>query len=425
MMKKLLTLAFLLIGLPAFGQVFNCGSGGTAWASTGSCGIVIGGGQAFQLRGSGTAGISGGNINFVPSGSTHNGYGFFYNTAQDIRAFSSSFTFVMNQWNLAFMVQNATVNPGYTGGAFTSGAGCEGGYYQGFGTRPNNVFALSFSNSDTVTQSSGVAGTVQIYQQNQEPCSPNDGSSNWVATTRLDPTPVVLSNGGTQYTHTSDVFSAKVSYDGSNFSLCLYDVTAATGSCSSSTSGTGSYFQHTWSNVSIPSLLDSTTGYIGFNSGVGSSPAEPTTSDLFVNSFSYTVNTATATPSSTATVGGVSTVANPTFSPGAGSYSSPPTVTINCATSGCYVCYALGAPGATILPQPDNFGACGSGTLYTGPVTVPISETLYATAGSSSNGASGTGYLPSGYVSGAYTLTAASPAGAGGNIRFSGKSALQ
>jgi hypothetical protein len=407
MTKRLFILLLCVGSLAAHAQVFNCGGAGTAWASSGSCGVVVGGGQNFQLRGAAGAGVSGGFVNFVPTGSDHNGYGFFYNTAQDVRAFSATFTFVLNQWNLAFVVQNATVNPGYTGGAFTSGAGCEGGYYQGFGTRPNNVFSLSFSNSDTTSQSGTAYGAVQIYQQNQEPCAPNDGSSNWIATNRLSPSPVSLTaSGNAQYANTTDTYSATVSYDGSNFNLCLYDVTAATGSCSSSTAGTGNFFQHTWSNVSIPSLLNSTTGYIGFNSGVGSGPAAPSTSNLYVKSFAYTVNTATATPSSTATSGGASTVANPTFSPAAGTYSGTQLVTIATSTGGTYICYAVGAAGAVILPQPDNYGLCGSGTLYTGPVAVSSTQTLYATAGYSSNGASGSGYLPSGYVQAAYTISA-------------------
>jgi hypothetical protein len=412
MFKKLLLLT-LFTASYAGAQVFNCGPAGTAWASTGTCGIVIGGGQNFQLRGAGGAGIVSSNVVFVPTGSTHNAYGMYYNNTADIRAFTATYTFVPNGWNLAFVVQNVTVNPGYTGPAFTSGAGCEGGFYQGFGVRPNNVFAIELSNDNFLVYSDSAFtySNVQMFQQNQEPCTPNDGSTSYINNTKISTSPVAMNNPASTYrTTTGHTYSAKVVYDGSTVTFTLFDVTAG-GSCPGV-----SCFTQTWSNVSIPSLLNSTTGYIGFNSGVGSGPEEPTTTDLKIGSFAYTVNTATASPGTVATSAGAPTIANPTFSPAAGTYNGPQSIAISSTTVGVYYCYAAGPAGATILPQPDNFGGCGAGTLYTAPVGITNNQTLYATAGYNSNGSNGAGYMPSGYAKAAYIITT-SPLTAGGGIK--------
>ena len=71
-----------------------------------------------------------------------------------------------------------------------------------------------------------------------------------------------------------------------------------------------------------------------------------------------------------------STVATPTFSPGAGTYASAQTVTISSATSGATLCYTTN--GAT--PAANTPGTCSTGTALAngGTVTVSVSETLQA-----------------------------------------------
>jgi len=89
--------------------------------------------------------------------------------------------------------------------------------------------------------------------------------------------------------------------------------------------------------------------------------------------------------------------ATPTFSPGAGTYTASQSVTISTTSPGAILCYNF-----TGSPQTNGSTGCTTGTLYSGPVTVNLNETLYAVAG-------GTGYADSPAGSAAYTFQGAAP----------------
>jgi hypothetical protein len=387
--------------------IFNCSS----FATTGTCGV--GSGQPFGPYG---YTVSGGVIDFVPSGSTHNGNALFYNSVVNDRAFTSTITFVPNGFNFSFVVQNCNQSGcgDGQGQSFAAGAGCEGGFYQGFaypGPFPNNVFAAMLDSYSGLPAGSGTFtySSTQIYQSNQSPCNPNDGSEGYYGTNKNSTTPVPLNSpAGTPATTTGDTYSATFNYSGSTFTIALYDVTAG-GTCTPTSSATCSFT--TYNGVYLPAIVGGTTAYVGFTSGIG----ETTTYPLDVLSFAYTVNAPTAGSAPTAWNAGSTynngtiSVASPVMSVAPGTYGSPQSVSLSTSTGGAYICYTTSTTFPALTPQPDNYGGCQTGsTLYTGPVSIASSTTLYAMAGIVLNSStSAGGNPPSTLVAAAYTISAA------------------
>jgi hypothetical protein len=98
---------------------------------------------------------------------------------------------------------------------------------------------------------------------------------------------------------------------------------------------------------------------------------------------------------------GGGSASTPTFSPAAGSYYGPQSVAISSATPSAAICWnTTGSPATNHL----GTGCPAGSTLYTGPVSVPSSETLYAIAGTSSLSDSSVG-------SAAYVIGTPPPAG--------------
>ena len=302
--------------------------------------------------------------------------------------------------NVSFVITNATNNGGFNPPTFSSGAGCEAGFYQAFNstpaTPPNNILAMEFDSYSPLTDTTSFTySNVQLYQTTQSPCNPNDGGPNYWTTNKISTSPVPLNSpAGTPNSFNGDTFSATLTYDGTNLTLNMYDVTAG-GSCP----GTRCFTQ-TWSAMNIPSIVNGDTAYVGFTAASGGASDY----NLYINSLVYTVNSAPASPSLTTYTSqpymtGTTPTANPTYSPPAGTYSGTQNVTISTSTSGGYMCYALGASPPSIMPQPDNMGGCQSGTLYSGPVSISSTQTLYAVAGTVYSS------LPSNVIAGAYTIS--------------------
>lgn len=415
-MKKFLLYLGALFALgvccgSAKAQLINCPSGFT---TTGACGVSTSTGtQTFWNQNA----LSGSESIIIPTGCTHCGQSMNTQTPVNIQAFTAMWTFVPNEWNGAFVLQRNVNNQASgsicSGGScgFSAGAGCEAGFYQAFNSSnksTDHVFALIFADSySDRTSSSGFTGsTVQLYQPQQSPCNPNDSQPWYWSTSKISTSPVTLTTSNTINTchqtvgGTCDTYSAKIVYDGTTLTFTMFDVTAS-GACPGVTC-----FTQSWNNINIPAMVGSNTAWLGIAGGTGNTPsAFPYKLDSLV----YTVGTPPTVPSfqtytSSAAAGTPHAVA-PTFSPVAGSYAGTQSVTISSATTGSYVCYTLAASPPSLMPQTDQSGGCTNGTLYSGPVSVSSTQTLYAQAGNNVNPAfSGTLQANSDLTVGAYTI---------------------
>lgn len=326
------------------------------------------------------AGLSGSTVVLQGASAVHSPANLDFGTAVNVQAFTTSFEFQTNGWNLAFYLQNVTHNagagptPGYTlSELFGGGAGCEGGFYQAFGPTgdppANNIFVLNIDSGNLLVNSlTPFYSNVQIYQQLQSPCIPDDNQPYYYPSNKVSTSPVPMFNASAspQYTScfqtlsgTCDTYKATVVYSGSNLTINMYDVTSG-GTCSPVNSG--SCFSYTWYNLSIPSWVDGVTAYAGFGGATNGTPP----GQLVLDDWTYTV---------------LSTSATPSISPSGGAYSSNQTVTISDASSGSIICY-----NTTGNPSTNGIGGCANGTLYTGSIGVSKGEIIYAVAGSGTSG---------------------------------------
>ena len=332
--KLLLFLALLWALAPPStqAQVISCPNG---FASSGSCGvsIIATPNQAFALVGA-QAGSSpalvGSRVLLLSTGADHAALSFNYQTQVNVQAFTANFTFVPNGQNIALIFNNSGDNsngaPGDNGSFFAGGAGCEADFFQGYAqpNPPNNVFALEFDSYDP--DGSFTYSSAQIYTSNpyvQCPCLPISEcgvNNNPVTIDKISTSPVPLNSPpGTANTTTGDTYSATLTYDGSNLTLNLYDVTAG-GSCP----GSGC-FTNTWTDVDIAaSVGGSNTAWVGFGGATNSLPGG-SKAPLYVNSFVYNAGTPTSTPTPQPTATVTPTVTpDPTVT---ATYTPTPTVT--------------------------------------------------------------------------------------------------
>ena len=411
-MKRYLAL-LLLVASVASAQVPVCPSG---FSTSGSCRISSSTGTgAFWSLG----GLNGTQAIINPTGCNHcNGAVNYQLAPVNVQAFTVTATFVPNEYNGFLVLQNnqnsdasgfGPCSPGSC--PFAAGAGYEGAMYQAFssnGKSTDHIFGLelydnhSFASCTSVTCSgaSYTGSSTQIYQAQQPPYNPNYGTEAWYWTTdKILTSPVQFSSPATtQQTTTGHTYSATVTYDGTTLTYSVFDVTAG-GSCPGATC-----FTQSWANVNIPSIVGSNTAYVGITGGTNGASANP----FYLNSLVYTVNTPPSSQSHSSYTSSASSgspfVAAPTFTPAAGTYSGTQSVTISSTTGSAYYCYALSASTPAFLPQTDNAGGCTEGTLYTSPVSVSSTQTLYAMAGLNNPALGTSGRLPSNLVVGAYTI---------------------
>jgi hypothetical protein len=271
--------------------VFSCPSG---FSSSGSCGVaLIGqGANSFKLTGSqngSNPGLNGSQVLLIPSGAVHAGISLTYQTKVNVQAFTTTFTFVPNGWNISLIIQNSDNNPTFNGSSFSAGAGCEADFFQGFSqsSPPNNVFALELDSNSPLTETgSFVYSSAQVYKAGQSPCLPNLGGTNftYVPVPKISTSPVPLdSPPGTQLTSTGHTYCATVTYDGTNLTLSLYDATAGD-SCPGP-----NCFTHTWTTdglgnpLNIPAWVGGSMAWVGLGGATNQASSYP----LYVNSFTF------------------------------------------------------------------------------------------------------------------------------------------
>ena len=189
-MKRFSVLFIAVMGLgllvPASAQtIFNC----SGFASSGTCGVNVWyqHNTPFSWNNGALAAISGSQIVMIPVGSNgggHNSTNVTYQTAVNVQAFTSTFTFVPNGKNIAFVVQNNTSAAGdYVAGPgsnFNAGAGCEAGFFQAFTGGPplvNNIFAMELDQFSPLLNTAPwpytfTYSSAMIYQAEQSPCIP-------------------------------------------------------------------------------------------------------------------------------------------------------------------------------------------------------------------------------------------------------------
>lgn len=380
-MKHLLLLAILALAIPTYAQtpIFDCVNNFT---QDGACGAQeYGYNYAFNENG-GSVSVVNGHVQLMPNPGGHTASALIYvgpaanpngNMPVNVQAFTASWAFVPNGVNHAFVLENTNNVSGDSGIKFVAGAGAEAGFYQPYTPpEPNNVFALELdSNSPLSVGASFTYSSAMYYSSNQSPCTGGCGTNSDPIPTKISTYPVPLNSpAGTANTTTGHTYSATLTYDGSDLTLNLFDVTAG-GSCPGSTC-----FTHTWSNVNIPAIVGGDTAYVGLTAGSNSNTVAP----LFIDSFSYTSGAVVAPPPPTI-------VATPTFSPAAGTYTSAQTVILSDTTSGASIFYAING---------------GTVAAYTKPLSVGATETItaYATA---------TGDTQSATASAAYTISVTPP----------------
>lgn len=241
----------------------------------------------------------------------------FWNAPVNVQQFATTFNFqvVNGQANgFTFTIQN--IGPKALGG---DSAGLA---YQNI----QKSVAVKFNFYNYQSEGNDSTG---IYTNGQAPVTPS---------VDISPSGIELASG--------DMMQAQISYDGTTLSLKLTDLV---------TNKTFEYSQA----IDIPSTVGGNTAYVGFTGGTGG-----LSSDMEIVNWTYSVESTVS-------------VATPTFSPVAGTYSSSQNVTLSDSTSG-----------ATIYYTTDGSTPTTSSTIYSAPISVASSMTIKAFAATNSGSSS-------------------------------------
>jgi hypothetical protein len=287
--------------------IFNCsGFAPTGGSVTGNCETTFGSYSSpyFVMTGAfngNNPSVTGTSVKLIPAACQHCAGALNYQQLVNIQKFETTFTFVANGWNIAFVANNSDNNPSGNLANFSAGAGCEGGFFQGFAqsAAPNNVFALMYDQySGLVAGSNSFTDSgVQYYSAGQSPCNPNLGGTDftYAGINKVATAPVHMNSPqnatfqttcsnctpSTSGVATGHTYSVTITYDGNTLTADMFDVTAG-GTCTPVTSGTCSHV--TWSGVNIPSMVGGNTAYVGLATSTADNDSS---TPLLIHTFSY------------------------------------------------------------------------------------------------------------------------------------------
>ncbi len=301
--------------------------------------ITLGSGfAAGTMTLNGSASINGTRLRITDNGGSEASSAW-YSTPINIQQFTSNFSFQITGGTnptadgFAFVIQGGPSSAlGPVGGGLGYGPNAPGGT----GGLANSV-AVKF---DLYNNAGEGADSTGLYVNGASPTTPA----------------VDMTSSGVNL-HTTDVFNVQVSYDGTNLTMTITDVT------------TKATFAQTWP-MNIPTTVGGNTAYAGFTGGTGGSTA-------IQEIIGWTMTSSTTG----------SAAATPTFSPAAGTYTTAQTVTISDTTSGATIYYTTNGTTPTT-----------ASTKYTAPIKVSNTTTIQAIAVA-------TGFAQSAAGSATYTIT--------------------
>jgi hypothetical protein len=244
----------------------------------------------------------------------------FVNTPVNIQSFTTDFSIQLTNPvadGMTFTIQG--VGPTALGPA---GGGL--GYGPAMPDQPGGIPKSAAIKFDLFSNNNEGGNSTGLYTNGESPSTVSDSID-------LSPSHIDLHSGTTMNVH--------LAYDGANLTMTLSDVNQ-------------NAFTHSWP-VNLMNLVGGNTAYVGFTGGTGGS-----TSSQKVETWSFTSNTSPT--------GGVAT---PIFSPAAGNFTSPVSVTITDPT-----------PNSTIYYTTDGSTPTTMSSQYSTPFTVSSTSTVNAFA---------------------------------------------
>jgi hypothetical protein len=289
----------------------------------------------------GSAAINGTRLRLTDTGANEAGSGF-WSTPLNIQKFTTDFSFQLTTANA----------DGFTftihGGSAPGALGPAGG---GLGYGP-----------DTTTGPPGIPTSVAVKLDLYSNAGEGTNSTG-IYTNGASPTvPFVDLTGTGIDLHSGDIFQVHMSYDGTNLAMTITDTV------------TQAAFNHTFP-INIPATVGGNTAFVGFTGGTGG-----LTAIQEILNWTYVSGPAA-----------MQQVATPTFTPPAGTYTTPQSIHILDSTSGAAIFYTT-----------DGSNPTPSSTKYNAPFTLSSSATVKAIA-------TATGFANSNVATAVYTISNSTP----------------